>query len=70
MHAARIHTIKQRCGGQNVSVLFTVAFCCNQWGNCCRYYWWVNCFCSIFPIVSQYLLDVQLMPNYIVVLSM
>ena len=35
----------------------------------CRYCQWINCFCSIFPIVSQSL-DLQLIANYIVVLSM
>ena len=70
MHATRTHTSKERCGGQNVSIAFTVVFCCNQWENVCRYCQWINCFCSVFPIVSQSLLDLQLMANYIVVLSM
>jgi len=30
----------------------------------------INCFCSIIATVSQSLLDLQLMANYIVVLSM
>jgi len=37
MHATRSHTRKKRCGGQNVSVPFTIVFCWNQWGNFCRY---------------------------------
>ena len=70
MHAPRSHTIKERCGGQNVSIPFAIVFCYDEWGYFCRYCWWINSFCSIFPIVRQSLLDLQLMANYIVVLSM
>jgi len=37
MRATRSHTRKERCGGQNVSIPFTIVFCCSQWGNFCRY---------------------------------
>jgi len=37
MHATRSHTRKERCGGQYVSIPFTIVFCCNQWGNFCWY---------------------------------
>ena len=37
MHATRSHTSKERCGVQYVSILFTIVFCCKQWGNFCRY---------------------------------
>jgi len=50
MHASCSHTRKERCGGQYVSILFTIVFCCNHRGNFCRYYQWVNCFYSIFLI--------------------
>jgi len=37
MHATCSHTRKEGFGGQYVSIPFAVVFCCNQWGNFCRY---------------------------------
>jgi len=30
MHATCSHTSKERCGGQYVSIPFTIVFCCNN----------------------------------------